>query len=141
MRGIATAAITLLAMITIVLSGESFCASNIDAIQVLKISGSDQRAVIKDIDGKTKLIKPGDPIGKTAKIVEIAAGRVVIEEKAGNQAETVIIRLEDGKQRVERIRKTGEKQPPLYSAKAPKEQKGWSRPMNKKEKGKKDKAR
>jgi hypothetical protein len=47
------------------------------------------------------------------KIVEITKGRVVIEEKTDSGPETVIIRLEDGKQRVERIKKGVDKQPLL----------------------------
>ena len=47
------------------------------------------------------------------RVVEIAAGRVVFEEMTDEGFETVIIRLENGKQRVERIRKVVEEQPLL----------------------------
>lgn len=50
------------------------------------------------------------------RVVEIAEGRVVLEEKKGEEVETVIIRLEDGKQKVERVKKAGGVQPLMYKA-------------------------
>ncbi len=84
---------------------------SIDTIQLLKIAAQDERAVIKTPDGKTRIIKPGDALGTNGKVTEIAADRVVIEEKKGNETEKVIIRLIDGKQKVERLKKTGEQAP------------------------------
>ncbi len=86
-----------------------------------------------------QIIKAGDVIGDGSKVTEITEGRVVLEEKNGNEVETVIIRLEDGKQRVERIKKLGEKQPEFYAVKAPKEQKKWREPVKEKKKQKKPK--
>jgi hypothetical protein len=86
-----------------------------DTIHVLKISPQDQRAVIKQTDGTIQVIKVGDLVGANGKIIEISAGRVVIEEVSNNETEKIIIRLENGKQRVERLKKTADKQPPLYS--------------------------
>ncbi len=114
-------------------------ASSIDSIQLLKISAQDQRAVIKTPDGEMKVIKTGDVLRVTSgelRVAEITAGRVVLEEKTGNETETVVIRLEDGKQRVERIRKAGEKQPQLYSVKTPHEQKAQSKESAKEKKKK-----
>ena len=91
-------------------------------IQVLRISGQDERAVIKDASGKTKVVKPGDTIGKNSKVIEIASDRIVLEEKKRNQTEKVIMRLIDGKHKVERLRKTGE-QPASLLAPAEKEKK------------------
>jgi outer membrane biosynthesis protein TonB len=88
-----------------------------DTIQVLKIAGQDQRAVIKTPDGKMQIIKVGDPIGDNAKVVEITTGRVVIEEKKGKESEKVIIRLENGKQHVERLKKAGDPHPQEYAVK------------------------
>src|SRR3990172_3017590 len=104
--------ISILAMlISAVVSGKETAeaASIIDSIQLLKISAQDQRAIIRTPDGKMQIIKPGDMLGSDGKVVEITAGRVVFEEKTGNETETVIIRLEDGKQRLERVKKTGER--------------------------------
>jgi len=80
-------------------------ADNAHGIQVLKISPQDERVVVKTADGKTQVIKPGDALA-SGTVIEIAEGRVVLEERQGNDKETVIIRLKDGKQTVERIRKT-----------------------------------
>jgi hypothetical protein len=87
---------------------------SLENIQLLRISPSDERAVVKAPDGKLKVIKVGDAIGdKGGRIIEIAEGRVVIEEKSDRETEKVIIRLEGGKQRIERIRKQGESSPPV----------------------------
>jgi hypothetical protein len=84
-----------------------------DTIHVLKIAAQEERAVIKTPDGKTQIIKVGDPIGDHAKVTEISQDRVVIQESKdkSNETETVIIRLVDGKQKVERIMKHMDKQP------------------------------
>jgi hypothetical protein len=88
----------------------------IEAVQLLKISGSDERAVIKTPDGKLVVIKVGDAIGnQKGKITEIAAGRVVVEEKVGREIETVIFRLEGGRQRIERIKRFGEERPMMLA--------------------------
>lgn len=111
-----------------------------ETVQILKIAPQDQRAVIKTPDGKMQIIKPGDVIdsrqhsavsrqetagrrqsaaGKSQaaelKVVEIAADRVVIEEKKGNETEKVIIRLVHGNQKIERIRKTAEQAPAMLA--------------------------
>jgi len=84
-------------------------------IQILKISPKGGTAVIKSLDGVTKTVREGDRIGDRGKVIEIVEGRIVIEESTGQGIETVIIRFEDGKQRVERIRKVGDKVPMLHS--------------------------
>jgi hypothetical protein len=109
-------------VLAIVCSSPVF-AYSVQGIQILKISPQDERAVIKTADGKTKIIMPGEIINSGQQsvasfqqkqdskkhiftVIEIAEGRVVLEERQGNDKETVIIRLKDGKQTVERIRKT-----------------------------------
>ncbi len=51
------------------------------------------------------------------RVIEITSGRVVFEERTERGIETVIVRVEDGKQRIERIRKVGEELPILYRPK------------------------
>lgn len=89
----------------------------IDSIHLLKISPQDERAVVKMEDGVMKIIKPGDPIGKSGKVIEIASGRVVIEEQTERGKETVIIRLEESRQRIERLKKVPDSRPELYRLK------------------------
>jgi predicted transcriptional regulator len=96
-----------------------------ESIQILRIMEKDERAVIKTADGNMRVIKVGDVIrkgdlrvpGSGLRVLEIIEGRIVFEEKTDKGAETVIVRIEDGKQRVESIRKFGDKQPPLYAPK------------------------
>ena len=89
---------------------------SMDEIKVLKISSQDERAVIKTPEKRAKMIKVGDRIGNNSRVIEIAKGRVVIEEFTKRGAETVIIRVENGKQTVEKVTKMLEPQKILLRA-------------------------
>lgn len=93
-------------------------AGGVDDVHVLKITAQDQRAVIKMPGGKVQVIKEGDVLrvtGGELQVVEIADGRVIFEEQTERGTERVIIRLGEGKQKVERMKKQGEKLPLLYA--------------------------
>jgi ribosomal protein S4E len=87
----------------------------VESIQILRINEQDEKAMIKLPDGRMQILKAGDSIGKNGKVTEIVEGRIVIEERTEKGLETIIIRIEKGKQRIERIRKIGEGPPGLYS--------------------------
>jgi hypothetical protein len=89
----------------------------VESIQILRILDQEEKAMIKLPEGRTHILKVGDSVGKNGKVIEIVEGRIVIEEKTEKGPETVIIRFENGKQRTERIRKVGDRQPVLYSPK------------------------
>ena len=91
-------------------------AETFDKIKFLKISAQDQKAVLKDSDGKLKMIGVGDAVGGDSKVVEIAKDRVVLEKKTEAGIEKIIVRLENGQQKIERVTKVGDKQP-LYGSK------------------------
>lgn len=94
-----------------------------DTIQILKIAAQDERAVVKVHGEKVQVIKAGDMLSDDAekdaryvlRVVEIAKDRLVFEEKKGAERETIIIRLIDGKQKMERIRKAMDKQPTILA--------------------------
>ena len=90
---------------------------SIESIQILRILDQEEKAMIKLSDGRIHILKVGDAVGKKGKVNEIVEGRIVIEERTEKGPETVIIRFESGKQTIERIRKTQEKQPILYAPK------------------------
>jgi len=94
-------------------------AGGLTNVQFIKIAPQDQKAIMKTPDGKLLVIKPGDAIGESAKVIEIAQGRIVLEDKTDKGVETVIVRLENGKQRIERVRKQGESQPVLAAPQKP----------------------
>lgn len=84
---------------------------SVDSMQVLKISGYDQRAVVKTPEGRMAVLKAGDVLWSADKtqslrIIEITSGRIVLEEKKNDEVEKVIIRMTDGKQTLERIKRT-----------------------------------
>jgi hypothetical protein len=98
---------------------------SVEKIQVLKISPQDESAVVKVPGGKFQMIKVGDPLGdKGGKVVEIVEGRVVIEEGSGRNAETIIIRIGKGEQRIERLRKDPGEKPLLFAPKQDETEKG-----------------
>jgi hypothetical protein len=68
------------------------------AVSVLKNNTSDQHSAIGFQQNQEKN-------DTTLTVIEIAEGRVVLEEQKGNDKETVIIRLKNGKQTVERMRR------------------------------------
>lgn len=109
-------------------------AGGIEDIRVLKISPEDGRAVVRTADGKMKVIKVGDSIAKQTVVIEIAQERVVLKEQKDNEPETVIIRLENGVQRVERLKKAGEQRPQLYAPGPAPEGKGNERSQRGKKK-------
>jgi len=100
---------------TVVFAKEPAKGILLNTIQVLKIAAQDERAVIKTPDGKTQIIKPGDSLGTNGNVTEIAVDRVVIEEKNGDVTEKVIIRLINGKQKIERMKKNGEQSPAILA--------------------------
>ena len=124
-------------IIAISMLSVSAFADDIYSIKLLKISARDEKAVIKTPEGKMQIIRIGDmlPVSgpmvldprselETAtpgpgdlkcvmKVTEITTGRVVLEATDASK-ETIIIRLENGKQNIERIRKTPGDKPVLY---------------------------
>lgn len=87
-------------------------AAELEKIQFLKVAPQEQKAVVKTHDGKLQLIGVGEAIAG-ARVVEIAEGRVVLEEQGAQGTETVIFRLDGKHQRIERLRTRGEKAPAM----------------------------
>lgn len=105
---------SIIGIISLLMTSSLVFADSIDHMKLLKISPQDERAVVKMEDGSMKIIKPGDAIGSNGKVIEITVGRVVIEEQTERGMETVIIRFEQGRQLIERIKKTADKPPVLF---------------------------
>ena len=93
-----------LILLLFVLFSQIIFASALSDIQIIKISAGDQSAVIKS-DNKLRLIKLGDLIGESGRVLEIDKTRIVVEESTAQGKELVIIYFENGKQRLERISK------------------------------------
>ncbi|RPI73914.1 MAG: hypothetical protein EHM45_20020 [Desulfobacteraceae bacterium] len=97
-----------------VLFPQTLFASALSDIKIIKISTQDQSAVIKVAD-KLRLIKPGDLIGESGRVLEIDKTRIVVEESGAQVKELVIIYFENGKQRLERISKGAVPSQTLYA--------------------------
>lgn len=90
------------------------CGESLLEVQIVAISGKDERAIVKMSDGKMEIIKRGDLLhigSKELRVIEITEGRVVFEEKTEGGIETLIIRIEDGTQKMEKIRRNVENLP------------------------------
>ena len=87
-------------------------ALSIQHLQVVKISPADGSAVVKTSEGGLRLIRVGSSLDQNNRVVEIADGRIVIQSKTPKGLETIIIRIEDGRQKIERIGKIGDLRPP-----------------------------
>lgn len=85
-------------------------AAELEKYQFLKVAPQEQKAVMKTPDGQLQLVGVGETIAG-AKVVEIAEGRVVLEEQGAQGSETVIFRLDGKHQRIERLRNRGERAP------------------------------
>ncbi len=79
-------------------------ASPLDNLRIVKISASDGTAVIRIQDSNLQIIKRGDEINKIGKVIEISENRIVFEAKTGVEEEKIVIRMQGGKQRIERIK-------------------------------------
>jgi len=90
-------------------------AATLDKIQFIKIASKDEKAVIKAADGKLQVIKPGDVIGETVTVREIAAGRIVLDDKTDKGQETIIVRIVNDKAKIERLSRTPERRPLLVA--------------------------
>jgi len=86
-------------------------AQSLDEIKLVKISPTDERAVIKTQGNDLQVIKVGDSLAEHGRVVEITKGRIVLEIDGDSGGERVIIRLDKGKQRIERIMRAGDERP------------------------------
>lgn len=72
-------------------------------IRVIKISGSDATAVVRLQGGDLQIIRVGDDLSDIGKVVNIAAGRIVIHRTSDEGLEKIIIRLDAEGQKIQRI--------------------------------------
>ncbi|MBI5485403.1 MAG: hypothetical protein HY888_13235 [Deltaproteobacteria bacterium] len=86
-------------------------AAQLDKIQFIKISPQDSKAVIRGTDGKMQVIKPGDTVVENVTVKEIIPGRIILEEKTEKGLETIIVRVDGVKTRIERLSRQPEKTP------------------------------
>jgi hypothetical protein len=105
--------LTLLLVFLFLLTGQSL-AAGLEKIKFLKISPENHKAVLKTPEGELQLVGVGDVVGD-ATIVEIVEGRIVLERPSEGGKEMVIVRFDEGRQRIESIQARGEK-PPVMTA-------------------------
>ena len=89
------------------------------AIRVVKISAGDQMAVVKFSGQPLQLVKTGDVLQGIGRIAEIAADRLVIENMGPTGMELIVIRLQNGQQTVERIKKGAREDQQLMTPSSP----------------------
>ena len=99
-----------LAMVILLLVTGISVAGPLDKVRFIKVAPQDEKAVIMGPDGKLRVIKKGDTVADNITVKEIIPGRIILEENTAKGPETVIVRVENGRQRIERIRKQAEGQ-------------------------------
>lgn len=72
-------------------------------VEIIKISPEDETAVIKVDQGDLMVISKGDLISQDCKVISIAEDKVVIEDGTDHKKETVIITLENEKQKTAKV--------------------------------------
>lgn len=113
-----TTVVTLFFAAALMLAATAFTAP-LDKIQFIKISAQESKAVIRTVDGKMQVIKPGDTVVENITVKEIIPGRVILEEKTDRGMETIIVRMDNGKTRIERLRKQPEKSQQMVAPATP----------------------
>jgi len=103
-----TSVVTLLFTSVLMLATTVFAAP-LDKIQFIKISPQESKAVIRAADGKMQVIKPGDTVVENITVKEIIPGRVILEKNTPNGIETLIVRMDNGKTRIERMHRQPDK--------------------------------
>lgn len=84
-------------------------------VRVIKISPDDERAVVQVPGKPLSLVKPGDRLPGYGLITEIAEGRIVCRFSDERGPQTVIVRVSEKGQSVERISSVPEQRPVLQA--------------------------
>lgn len=110
-------ALKLLLFLLSLMAAPPLGASDIADLKIVRISPRDRAAVVKSSENTLSVIREGSWIEGLGTVVDIGEKRVVIAGPGGGGGETLIIRLEGGMQRTERIRKVFDRQSVLYAPK------------------------
>lgn len=81
------------------------CAVDLDDYTFKKISVYDQKAVVKTPQGELTLVGVGDKVGTSATIIEIIDDRVVLERPGQYAPEKLIVRIENGQQKIDVLKR------------------------------------
>ena len=87
---------------------------SVNDITVVKMSSADRAAVIRIKGESLKVIKTGDILFKGATVTDITENRIVINSTDSDVPETIIIKITDDGQTIERIRTMPEESGALY---------------------------
>ena len=78
-------------------------AQSIDSIRIIKLSPAEDTLVIKLDDSEMKIIRVGDIILDAFKLAELSENRAVFDNIRSKIGERIIIRMENGEQKMERL--------------------------------------
>ena len=92
--------VALIGMLTITASAY---AQSIDSIRIIKLSPTEDSLVIKLDNSEMKIIRVGDIILDAFKLAELSENRAVFDNIRSKIGEKIIIRVEDGEQKMERL--------------------------------------
>lgn len=81
-------------------------AGGIEDIKIVKISPVDQTAVVKSPGERLKIVRVGEDLIKNGPIAMISSDKLVIEHQENGRIETIIFRLQEDGQTIDRISPT-----------------------------------
>ena len=87
----------------IIISAGFAYAQPIDSVRIVKLSPNDNTAVIKFDTAEMKIIRLGDIIFDAFKLTELSETRAVFDNIGSKIGERIIIRMENGEQKMERL--------------------------------------
>ena len=92
-------------------SAQAFLISD---IRIISISPVEKFAVVRIGGQETRIIRQGEKLTEQLSVLDIFEDKIICQNSSDNQMETVLIRFENGKQEVQRIRKQPGEAPVFY---------------------------
>jgi len=101
-------------LIAAMISPDHIHAQSIDNLKIIKLSPSEGEAVISLDAGKISTIHIGDMVNDNFKLTDLSENWTVLDNTKSDIGEKIIIRMENGKQRIERLTVLPEPSPHQY---------------------------
>lgn len=79
-------------------------AAGIEDFKFLKIAAPEQKAAVKTPEGELVMIGIGDRVGEQATVIDIADGRVVLEQATKEGPERLVVRFHGNQTSIEKIK-------------------------------------
>ena len=79
--------------------------ANLDGLVFLKVAPEERLTVVKLPEGEMRLLGVGDQVTDELRIVEVGPDQVVLEGPGAFGPETILVRLKNGRQTIDRVQR------------------------------------